>query len=95
MIVGAGLSGLATAYYIASQNENNKVLLLEKERKVAQGSSSRNTGLFMTNCYEPWTEKPLLQILPGFLKITGPQCGWLTSFAMSPGSSKFIYYFLM
>ena len=34
VIIGGGLSGLATAYYL-SQNERNNVILLEKNRKVA------------------------------------------------------------
>ena len=51
VVVGGGLSGLATAYYLARQSEHNKVMLLEKERKIGQGSSSRNGGLFMTNCF--------------------------------------------
>lgn len=72
VVVGGGLSGLTTAYYLATQSEHNKVLLLEKERKCGQGSSSRNGGIFLTNSFEPLTEKSLLQLLPGFFKITGP-----------------------
>ena len=49
----------------------------------------------MRSNYEPWTEKPLLEILPGFVKMTGPQCGWLTNYLMEPGSSKFFYYFML
>ena len=68
--------------------------LLEKERKCGQGSSSHNGGLFLTNDFEPWTEKSLFtSILPGLLSMTKPQCAWLTKFIGEPGALKFLYYF--
>ena len=94
VIVGGGLAGLTTAYYLTTQSKHNKVTLLEKERTCGQGSSSHNGGLFLTNNFQPWTEKPLSKILPGFVKVTGPQCAWLSSYFFEPGASKFIYYFL-
>ena len=95
VVIGGGLAGLTTAYYLANQSPHNKVTLLEKDRKCAEGSSSRNGGLFMTNRYEPWTDKSMFKILPGAFKMTGPQCSWVNSYFAEPSASKFLYYFIL
>ena len=72
VIIGGGLSGLATAYFLTKQSDLNKVTLFEKGRKCGEGSSSRNGGIFLTNDFEPWTDKSLLKIIPGILSMTRP-----------------------
>ena len=72
VIIGGGLSGLATAYFLTNQSDKNKVTLFEKGRKCGEGSSSRNGGIFLTNDFEPWTDKSILKIIPGILSMTRP-----------------------
>ena len=42
-IIGAGLSGIATAYYLNKTNPNLKIVILEKN-KIGWGASGRNGG---------------------------------------------------
>ena len=42
-IIGAGLSGISTAYYLNKYNPNLKIVILEKN-KVGWGASGRNGG---------------------------------------------------
>lgn len=71
VVVGGGLAGLATAYYLTRQDASNHVTLLEKERKCAMGSSSLNGGIFMVDDFEPWTEKvSMLSLLSGLNSMT-------------------------
>ena len=72
VVIGGGLAGLATAYFLTRQSPQNKVTLLEKNRKCGEGSSSHNGGIFLTDSYEPWTERPFLKVLSGVARITGP-----------------------
>ena len=42
-IIGAGLSGIATAYYLNKTNPNLEIVILEKN-KIGWGASGRNGG---------------------------------------------------
>ena len=94
LVVGGGISGLSTAYFL-TQDARNKVTLCEKDRKCGMGSSSHNGGIFLTNDFEPWTDRSILKILPGLFTMTGPQCAWAPKFFREPGASKFLYYYLL
>ena len=59
------------------------------------GSSAHNCGIFLTDDFEPWTDRSLLKILPGLFKMTGPQCAWVAEFLKEPGALKFFYYYLI
>lgn len=43
IIIGGGVNGCATAYYLAKKGENN-VIVLEADKSVGHGGSSRNGG---------------------------------------------------
>jgi len=49
VIIGAGVVGLAIAKKISA--ENNEVIILEKERKIGQITSSRNSGVIHAGIY--------------------------------------------
>lgn len=72
VVIGGGLSGLATAYYLTQQSKDNKVTLIEKSRKCGEGSSAKNSGVFLTNDFHPWTDKPVLKMLEGLFSMTVP-----------------------
>lgn len=58
-IVGAGISGVATLYYLLTSTQK-KVVLLEKNR-VASGATSHNAGLAIAHLEKPSSE--LMQML--------------------------------
>ena len=41
LIIGGGIAGLSTAYFLAGNNKN--IVLIDKDR-CAEGASSKNTG---------------------------------------------------
>ncbi|PYU98318.1 MAG: sarcosine oxidase subunit beta, partial [Acidobacteria bacterium] len=52
VIVGAGVHGLATAYYLGSQHNIRRVALLEKGY-LGSGNSGRNTAIIRSNYRTP------------------------------------------
>ena len=51
VIVGAGIIGLSIARCIAKKNKN--VLVLEKNKKFGEETSSRNSGVVHAGIYYP------------------------------------------
>ncbi|QQL50846.1 L-2-hydroxyglutarate oxidase [Mucilaginibacter ginkgonis] len=51
IVIGAGLVGLSTAYHLKLNNPQLKVLILEKEGKVAQHQSGNNSGVIHSGIY--------------------------------------------
>ena len=51
IIVGGGIVGLATAYKLGQHYPNKKVLVLEKEKEVAQHQTSHNSGVIHSGIY--------------------------------------------
>jgi L-2-hydroxyglutarate oxidase len=83
-IVGGGIVGLATAYRILEQRPGLKLLLLEKERKLAQHQTGNNSGVLHAGLYyKPGSAKALcavqgLQQMVAFCRehgIAHEQCG--------------------
>ena len=50
-IVGGGIVGLATAYKLQTKFPNLKLLVLEKESKLAQHQTGRNSGVLHSGLY--------------------------------------------
>ena len=48
IIVGAGVIGCATAYYMQKNNPNARILLLEKNHRVGLGNTSKSAALYRT-----------------------------------------------
>lgn len=46
IIIGAGVIGTSTAYYLQKQNPEMKILLLDKNKKIANGNTSRSAALY-------------------------------------------------
>ncbi len=51
LIVGGGIIGLATAYQLTRQYPGRRVVLLEKEAKLATHQSGRNSGVLHSGIY--------------------------------------------
>ncbi|MAT58424.1 MAG: L-2-hydroxyglutarate oxidase [Ignavibacteriae bacterium] len=51
IIVGAGIVGLATALKIQEKNPKKKILIIEKERKVAAHQTGNNSGVIHSGIY--------------------------------------------
>lgn len=63
VIVGGGIVGLASAYRILQAKPQLKVLLLEKETKIAAHQTGRNSGVLHAGLYyKPGSEKATLSV---------------------------------
>lgn len=51
IVIGGGVVGLATAYKWQMANPNKTVVVLEKERKLAQHQTGRNSGVIHSGIY--------------------------------------------
>lgn len=62
-IIGGGIVGLATAYRLLEAQPQLKILLLEKEPKLAQHQTGRNSGVLHSGLYyKPGSEKAKLSV---------------------------------
>ncbi len=62
-VVGGGLVGLATAYHLQRSGSYDRVILLEKERDVAQHQSTHNSGVLHAGLYyRPGSRKAKLAV---------------------------------
>lgn len=64
VVVGAGIVGLTTAYYL-SKYEDNEVVLVEKATKCAMECSIQNGCLLMRRNANPWTYRPIKSVING------------------------------
>jgi len=63
VIVGGGIVGLATAYRLLEARPQSKVLLLEKESKLAAHQTGNNSGVLHSGLYyKPGSEKARLSV---------------------------------
>lgn len=51
IIIGGGIIGLATAYYVQQRQPQGRVIVLEKEPTIAQHQSGRNSGVLHSGIY--------------------------------------------
>src|ERR1700753_2974297 len=51
VIIGGGIVGLATAYRLLERFPGRKVIILEKEREVAQHQTGHNSGVLHSGIY--------------------------------------------
>ncbi len=51
IVVGGGIVGLATAYKLTNYHPDKKILVLEKEKEVAQHQTSHNSGVMHSGIY--------------------------------------------
>ena len=63
VIVGGGIVGLATAYRLLEARPQTKLLLLEKEPKLAAHQTGNNSGVLHSGLYyKPGSEKAKLNV---------------------------------
>src|ERR1035437_10058353 len=63
IIVGGGIVGLATAYRLLEARPQTKLLLLEKESKLAAHQTGNNSGVLHSGLYfKPGSEKVRLSV---------------------------------
>lgn len=51
LIIGAGIIGMTIAYELKSQNKNLKIVIIDKEKNVAEHASGRNSGIIHAGFY--------------------------------------------
>jgi D-amino-acid dehydrogenase len=57
VVLGAGLAGVTTAWYLAK--EGHEVVVVDREREVAAAASSANNGIVAASRAYPWTGSEL------------------------------------
>lgn len=62
VVIGSGIIGLSTAYYL-SKNPENKIVILERDDKPYQRTSFQNGCYFHTQGAESWINKPFYLFL--------------------------------
>jgi L-2-hydroxyglutarate oxidase len=63
VVVGGGIVGLATAFQLLGTNSKMRVLLIEKESKLAAHQTGNNSGVLHSGLYyKPGTEKARLSV---------------------------------
>src|ERR1700690_1503609 len=63
VIVGGGIVGLATAHRLLEARPQTRLLLLEKESKLARHQSGNNSGVLHSGLYyKPGSEKAKLSV---------------------------------
>lgn len=65
VVVGAGLQGVASAYFLA--RHGCEVTVLERAAAVAQGTSHANAGMLTPSMADPWNAPGILGHLLGWL----------------------------
>jgi len=77
IIVGAGILGLSTAYHLRQQNQNQRILLIDKLPRAAQGDAAKTGELgrnfFSENIYHVLTDSTMdfYDNIPRVLKKVG------------------------
>ena len=71
IIAGAGIVGLATAYSILEKKPNSKVLILEKEGKVAAHQTGNNSGVIHSGIYYKPGSLKAKNCIDGYHKLLG------------------------
>lgn len=51
LIIGAGIIGLTIAYYLQKKFPHKSILLIDKEKEIAQHASGRNSGVLHAGLY--------------------------------------------
>ena len=94
VVVGAGIVGLSTAYFL-SQYQDTEVVLVEKNTKCAMECSIQNGCLMMRMNAHPWTYKPFKDVIKGMWRTDQPQAVYPFKALKEPGMIKFFYYWLL
>ena len=66
VVIGAGIVGLATAYKLSQKYPKSKIVLIEKEQRITQHQTGRNSGVIHSGIY----------YTPGSLKAKNCQNGY-------------------
>ena len=77
IIVGAGVVGLNIARELLNKNKSSKILIIDKEKKIASHSSGRNSGVLHAGFY--YTADSLKA------KFTRDGCEYLTDYCSTMG----------
>jgi hypothetical protein len=95
VVVGAGIVGLSTAYYLSQYGQDTEVVLIEKNTRCAMECSVQNGNLMMRMNAHPWTYKPIKDVVKGIWRSDQPQAVYPLKALQEPGMIKFIYYWFL
>src|SRR5690606_7179602 len=69
IVIGAGLVGLATAYNLLLKSSSSRILILEKEQRVAVHQSGNNSGVIHSGIYYRPGSLKAINCLEGYHSI--------------------------
>ena len=91
VVVGAGIIGLTTAYFLAN-NPDNEVTVIERSEKPYQHTSFQNGCYFHTQGVESWINKPFYMFVQAIYKKNHFSKVYLGSLLQDPKTTlKFGY----
>jgi ribulose 1,5-bisphosphate synthetase/thiazole synthase len=95
VVVGGGISGIVTSYYL-TMDKRTKVTLLEKNKQIMTEASGHDSGLLLTNniTLRTFGSQPMGKI-KSLTRVDGPNCVYTTHMAMEPGLIKFTWHWLL
>ena len=95
VVVGGGITGLVTSYYL-SMDGNTKVTLLEKNKSILSEASGHDVGFLMNNniSYRTFGSLPMGK-LSSLNRVDGPNSVYTTHIALEPGLIKFTWHWLL
>ena len=87
IVIGGGISGIVTSYYL-TRDPNNSVILLEKNKVCLGEASGQDMAIF----------NPLILTKLGSFnslwRVDGPSCVHLSHLVREPGTFKFLSYYI-
>ena len=69
IVIGAGIIGLSTAYHFQKKFPDKKILIIEKEKDIAQHQTGRNSGVIHSGIYYKTHSLKAKKCLNGYQKL--------------------------
>jgi len=95
VVIGGGITGVVTSYYLAKDGRT-KVTLLEKNKQILTEASGHDTGLLLNSnvSYRTFGSLPMGK-LNSLNRVDGPNSVYSSHMVAEPGLVKFVWHWLI
>ena len=95
VVVGGGISGIVTSYFL-TMDSRTKVTLLEKNKQIMTEASGHDSGLFLNKSvnFRTFGNQPMGKI-NSLVRVDGPNSIYTTHMTKEPGLIKFTWHWLI
>ena len=95
MVVGGGISGIVSSYYL-TMDPRTKVTLLEKNKQIMTEASGHDSGLLLNKnvSLRTFGGQPIGKI-NSLSRVDGPNSVYTTHMMMEPALIKFTWHWLL